>query len=56
MARNNDLYKMYEEEFYKVEKLNKILNQLRLELNSVNKENKYLKKKLENKLNKEITK
>lgn len=58
MKRNvdNDLYKMYEEEFYKVEKLNKTLNQIRLELNSVNKENKYLKKKLENKLNKEINK
>ena len=58
MKRNvdNDLYKMYEEEFYKVEKLNRTLNQLKLEFNSVNKENKYLKNKLENKFNKEITK
>ncbi len=26
MARNNDIYKMYEEKFYEVEKLNKIMD------------------------------
>ena len=35
MTKNNDIYKMYEEEFYKVEKLNKIVNNQKLEINTL---------------------
>ena len=49
---NNDIYKMYEEEFYKVEKLNKIISKLRLELNLLKSENKCLKNNIKTEINK----
>ena len=52
MLKNNDIYKMYEEEFYKVEKLNKIINKLRLELNLVKSENNRLKNNIKSEINK----
>ena len=54
MLKNNDIYKMYEEEFYKVEKLNKIINKLRLELNLVKSENNRLKNNIKSEINKAI--
>ena len=56
MARNNDIYKMYEEELYKNEKLNKTIEELRLELYIIRNENRRLKRNIENKINTEINK
>ena len=47
---NNDIYKMYEEEFYKVEKLNKIINNQKIEISSLKYELNYLNKNIEKRI------
>ena len=54
MARNKDIYEMYEEEFYKVEKLNKIINNQKLEIDTLKYELKYSKEKVMSEVNKTI--
>ena len=56
MSINNNIYKMYEEEFYKVEKLNKIINNQRLEIDTLKYELSYLNKNIENKIISETSK
>ena len=46
MPINNDIYKMYEEEFYKVEKLNKIINNQKLEIDTLKYELKHSKERI----------
>ena len=36
MARENDIYKMYEEGFFKIEKLNKINKEQKLTIDNLN--------------------
>ncbi len=52
MARNNDIYKMYEEQFYEVEKLNKIINNQKLEIDTLKYELKYSKERITSEVNK----
>ena len=52
MKTNKDIYKMYEEEFYKVEKLNKVVNKIKLELDLEKRENKRLKNNIKTEINK----
>ena len=52
MTKNNDIYKMYEEEFYKVEKLNKIINNQKLEIDTLKYELKYSKERVITEVNK----
>ena len=52
MTKNNDIYKMYEEEFYKVEKLNKIINNQKLEIDTLKYELKYSKERAITEVNK----
>ena len=54
MTRNKDIYEMYEEEFYKVEKLNKIINNQKLEIDTLKYELKYSKEKVMSEVNKTI--
>ena len=54
MAINNNIYKMYEEEFYKVEKLNKIINNQKLEIDTLKYELKYSEKRIISEVNKAI--
>ncbi len=56
MSINNNIYKMYEEEFYKVEKLNKIINNQRLEIDTLKYKLSYLNKNIENKIISETSK
>ena len=49
---NNDIYKIYEEEVYKVEKLNKIINKIKLELDIEKLENKRMKNNIKTEINK----
>ena len=50
MSRNNDIYKMYEEEVLKNERANKIIRDLKLEIYTL----KTDLKKAQNKIEKEI--
>lgn len=52
MKKNNDIYKMYEEEVYKVEKLNKIINKIKLDLDIEKLENKRMKNYTKAEINK----
>ena len=56
MSINNNIYEMYEEEFYKVEKLNKIINNQKLEIDTLKYELSYLNKNIENKIISETSK
>ncbi len=56
MKINNDIFKMYEEEFYKAEKLNKIINNQKLEIKTLKYELNYLNKNIENKIGLETRK
>ena len=52
MLKNKDIYKMYEEEFNKVEKLNKIINNQKLEIDTLKYELKYSKERILSEVNK----
>ena len=56
MARTNDIYKMYEEEFYKNKELNKIIKEQKLSIDNLNYELKKRDKNIENKINVAIDK
>ena len=50
MKINNDIYKMYEEEVYKVEKLNKLVKEQKLSIDNLSYEIKKRDKNIENKI------
>ena len=56
MARENDIYKMYEEGIFKIEKLNKINKEQKLTIDTLNYELKKINKSMENKINSAVEK
>ena len=52
MTKNKDIYEMYEEEFNKVEKLNKVINKQKLEIDTLKYELKYSKERIKSEVNK----
>ncbi len=56
MIKNQDIYKMYEEEFYKVEGLNKIISNQKLEIDTLKYKLNYLNKNIENNIKNAVDK